>query len=297
MSWEWEQVVGPFERPGDAPSVTEGPVWDGEAVLFTDIPNYRIMRYEPAGGDCTVYRTETNLANGLKFGPDGRLYACEQATHRVVRYEPDGDVTVIADAYEGKELNAPNDLAFDGEGRLWFSDPYYGDNVEARELDHRSVYRAEPGSDGEWELVRTTYDTTQPNGLVVSPDGERLYVAQLEGGEGGDRELRSYPIREDGSLGEYEVLYDFYPGAGIDGMCLDEDGNIVAPAGSAEEESGPQVYVFSPSGRVLSTHPYPGTRATNCAFGGPDLRTLYVTGFDSGLHRARTDRVGYLGPP
>lgn len=295
MSWSFEQVVDPFETPGDAPDVTEGPVWTGEAVLFSDIPNSRIYHYDPETGDCSVHREGTNLGNGLKFGPDGRLYACEQAPHRVVRYDEDG-VTVVASEYRGTRLNAPNDLAFDGDGRLWFTDPYYGPDESALELGHRSVYRADPVGDG-WDLTRVVDDTTNPNGILVSPDDDRLYVAELRGGEGANRELRAYPIRGDGSVGEHEVLHNFAPHAGIDGMCLDSEGNVVACAGSEESGPGPMVYVLASSGRVLSTHPYPGTRPTNCAFGGGDLGTLYVTGFDSGLHRAATDRTGYLGPP
>jgi gluconolactonase len=296
MSWAFEQVVEAFEAPRDAPDVTEGPVWTGEAMLFSDIPNSHVMRYDPERGDCDGHRTETNLANGLKFGPDGRLHACEQAEHRVVRYEPDGSTTVVASDYRGTRLNAPNDLAFDGEGRLWFTDPYYGPSPESLELGRRSVYRADPQGDGEWTLRRMTHDTTNPNGILVSPDGERVYVAELRSGEDGDRELRAYPIEGD-ELGEYEVLHNFYPHAGIDGMCLDSEGNVLGAAGSEESGPGPMIYVIAPSGRVLETHPYPGEQPTNCAFGGADLSTLYVTGFDSGLHRAETDRTGYLGAP
>jgi gluconolactonase len=296
VSWSFEQVVEPFETPEGVADVTEGPVWTGEAVLFSDIPNSRVLRYDPETGDCTGHREGTNLGNGLKLGPDGRLYACEQAAHRVVRYDDDG-VTVVASEYEGTRLNAPNDLAFDDRGRLWFTDPYYGPNEDALELGHRSVYRADPRGDGEWTLTRVTTDTTNPNGVLVSPEGDRLYVAELRGGEGGNRELRAYPIRGDGTLGEHEVLHDFSPHAGIDGMCLDSEGNVVGCAGSEESGPGPMVYVIAPGGRVLATHPYPGTRPTNCAFGGPERRTLYVTGFDSGLHRAETDRQGALEAP
>lgn len=296
MTWDFEQVVEPFETPGDVPDVTEGPVWTGDVVRFTDIPNSRIIDFDVSRGEWSVHRTDTNLANGLKFGPDGRLYACEQAEHRVVRYEPDGSTTVVANDFEGTRLNAPNDLGFDRDGRLWFSDPYYGPKPESLELGHRSVYRADPRSADTWEVHRMTEDTTNPNGLLVSPDGDRLYVAELRGGTEGDRELRSYPIRGD-SLGEYEVLQNFYPHAGIDGMCLDAEENIVGAAGSEESGPGPMIYVIAPSGRILETHPYPGQRPTNCAFGGDALDTLFVTGFDSGLHRARTDRTGYLGPP
>lgn len=296
MSWTFEQVVDPFETPEEGLDITEGPVWTGEAVLFTDIPNSRIYRYEPATGECATYREETNLGNGLKFGPEGRLFCCQQAAHRVVRYEPDGAVTVVATEYEGDRLNAPNDLAFDELGRCWFTDPYYGSNESELELGHRSVYRAEP-TGADWELVRVVDDTTNPNGILLSPDEEVLYVADLMGGEGGNRELRAYPVKEDGTVGEFEVLYDFAPHAGIDGMCLDVEGNIVGAAGSEDGGPGPSIYVIAPDGTLVARHDYPGARPTNCAFGGEDLRTLYVTGFESGLHRAETDRRGFLGAP
>jgi len=310
MAWDFEQVIDPFETPGDVPDVTEGPVWTGVAVLFSDIPNSRVVRYDPRTDSHSVHREDTTLGNGLKLGPGGRLYACEQATHRVVRYDPDGGTTVVADSYDGTRLNAPNDLAIDDAGRVWFTDPYYGPKPESLELGHRSVYCAVPRGDGagvdQWDLKRLTDDATNPNGILLSPEGRWLYVAELRGGADGDRELRAYPI-EDGdddiTLGEYEVLVDFHPHAGIDGMCLDGEGNIVGAAGSAEDREedpdapGPALWVITPDGEVLDRHPFPGARPTNCAFGGPELETLYVTGFESGLHRAATDRTGHLGAP
>lgn len=288
MSWEFEPVAGPF-------AFTEGPVWDGEGVLFTDIPNDRIMRYLPATGECDVYVEGTNAANGLKLSPDGDLYACEMRGRRVARYEPDGSDETVVDAYGGTPLNSPNDLAFDDAGRLWFTDPLYDsywlDDHESH-LGHRSVYRVDP-SDPD-SLVRITYDTTNPNGLLVSPEADTLYVAQSD--YEGKLELRAYPIDGD-EAGEYEVLHDFYPHRAIDGMCFDEEMNIVATAGFEESGPGPMVYVFAPSGRVLETHPIDDPKPTNCAFGGEDLSTLYVTGSDGYLFRAETDRRGLLGAP
>lgn len=285
MSWSFELVAGPF-------SFTEGPAWDGAAVLFTDIPNNRILRYDPGTGGCTEFRTGTNQANGLVFGPDGRLYGCEGGARRIVRYEPDGGATVLVDRFEGKRLNSPNDLACDRSGRLWFTDPCYGDR-SGLELPHESVYRLDPQTEGAWAIQRMTFDTTRPNGILVSSDQKTLYVAQSEYGEGRARELRAYPIRADGSLGEYTVLHNFYPHRGIDGMCLDADGNIVATAGWQKSGPGPMVYVFSPNGRVLETHPAPVDQPTNCTFGDPDLRTLYLTA-SGRLFRARTGRRGWL---
>jgi gluconolactonase len=288
MTWEFERVAGPYE-------FTEGPVWDGTGVLFTDIPNDHILRFDAETGDSEAVRVSTNGANGLKFGPDGRLYACEGDAHRIARYGTDGASETVVEEYDGKRLNAPNDLAFDGRGRLWFTDPDYQDR-DGLKLGHESVYRVDREPDG-LRIHRVTRDTTKPNGILVSRDGTRLFVVQSEYGVDNDRELRSYPIRNDGTLGEYEVLHNFYPHRGIDGMCLDEAGNVVATAGWEESGPGPMLYVFAPNGRILDTHPFPSNQPTNCAFGGDDLRMLFVTSADGCLYRARTDRRGLLGAP
>ena len=124
--------------------------------------------------------------------------------------------------------------------------------------------------------------------------GKWLYVAESKYGEDAKRELRAYPIESDGSLGEHLVLHNFYPHRGIDGMCLDTEGNIVATAGWSDSGPGPMIYVFAPNGRVLETHPLPtDARPTNCTFGGPDLTTLFIT-VAGCLYRAHTDRKGYL---
>ena len=289
MTWGFERVGGPF-------ALTEGPAWDGNAVLFTDIPNNRIMRYRPSSGQCTEYQTATDHANGLMLDRDGRLYACEEGTRRVVRYNSDGSRSVLADHFEGKRLNSPNDLAFDEQGSLWFTDPRYGDKTDDLELDHQSVYRLDPEPDGEWQITRVTYDTSKPNGILISPDQQWLYVAQSEYGDGNPRELRAYSINDDRTVGAYHVLHNFYPHRGVDGMCLDTDGNIVATAGWQVSGPGPMIYVFAPNGRVLETHPVPTDHPTNCTFGDADLQTLFVTAGGS-LYRVRTERRGYLTYP
>lgn len=287
MSWEFKVLVDPI-------GLTEGPAWTGSHLLFTNIPNSRVMRYDPATGRLDVARTGTNEANGLNFDREGRLYACEGGGRRIVRYEPDGGVTVICDNFEGRRLNSPNDLAIDRLGRIWFTDPRYGERRDDMELDHESVYRLDPQPDGSWRTQRMTFDTTAPNGLLVTPDAATLYVAQSKYGEGQKRELRAYPILDNGSLGDYQVLHNFYPHRGIDGMCLDQDGNIVATAGWELSGPGGMIYVFAPNGRVLETHPVPVDRPTNCTFGGPDLRTLFVTSIDGQLLSSRSTRQGRL---
>jgi len=300
MSWTFEQVAGPFD-------FTEGPAWDGEAILFTDIPTSRILRYDPKNEETTVFRSGTNEANGLIFDRDGQLYACEggdgvtfpkdghQYTtdgRRVVRYDQDGSITLVCDHFEGKRFNSPNDLAFDKLGRMWFTDPRYGDKSDDLELDHESVYRADPKPDGDWDLHRITFDTTKPNGLLISQDMRTLYVAQSDYAESGATDLRAYPINPDGTAGECRILHDFHPDRGVDGMVFDTEGNIIATAGWEDGGPGPMIYVFDPDGQVLEMHPMP-FKPSNCTFGDDDLRSLYVTA-GGRLYRTRTERKGYL---
>jgi len=287
VDWNFQSLIEPM-------NLTEGPAWDGSGLLFSNIPNSRIMRYDPQTEKVSVYRTGTNEANGLMFDKDGRLYACESGARRIVRYEAGGSTTVICDRSEGRRFNSPNDLAIDNQGRIWFTDPRYGDFRDDMELDHESVFRLDPQSDGAWRVTRVTFDTTSPNGILFSIDQRTLYVAQSKYGEGQLRELRAYPVRDDGSLGPYAVLHNFYPHRGIDGMCLDTDGNIIATAGWEVSGPGGMIYVFAPNGRVLETHPVPANRPTNCTFGGPDLSVLYVTSIEGHLLRAQTDRQGHL---
>ena len=275
MDWEFELVAGPYG------GITEGPVWDGQTLLFTHIPESRIMRYDPRTGVCTEYRVGTNRTNGLAFDGSGHLYGCCAAGRSIVRFEADGTTTVVVDRLDGRRLNTPNDLDIDGQGRVWFTNPWNEDIVdpdERMELEHEEVLRADLQPDGTWSPTRVTYDTTKPNGILVSPDQRTLYVAQSHSEAGKARELRGYRIRGDGSLCPYTVLHQFgedHRGAqrGIDGMCSDSEGNIVATAGYQRSGPGPMIYVFAPSGRVLETHPMPpgADRPTNCAFGDVDL--------------------------
>jgi gluconolactonase len=297
MDWSFERVAGPFD-------FTEGPAWIGDHLLFTDIPNSRIMRYDPKSGACQEYRTDTNRANGLTLGRDGTLYACEggatslpgsvdpkaSSGRRIVRYATGEDTVSLADTFEGKRLNSPNDIVEDARGRIWFSDPRYGDRTDM-ELDHESVFRLDPDGNGGYAIHRATFDTTRPNGLLISPDVKSLFVAQSDYGDSVKTELRRYPVHDDGSLGEPEIPHNFAPHRGIDGMRFDSDGNIVASAGWTKSGPGPMIYVFSPEGRVLDTNPIE-INPTNCCFGDEDLQTLYVTTSDGCLFRARTDRQG-----
>ena len=305
MAWQYQFEL--LSRPYGG--VTEGPIWDGEAILFTHIPSSRIMRYDLDSGAITEERGGTNHTNGLAFDSQGNLFGCCSGGRAIVRFDRDGAVafgagamTAVADRVDGQKLNTPNDLAIDRRGRIWFTNPWNGGNIdpsEQEELDNRSVLRADPQPDGSYTVARVTFDTTMPNGVLVSPDQRTLYVAESNSDRPDlNRELRAYPINEDGSLGAYVTLHTFGRDSnavhrGIDGMCLDAEGNIVATAGWELGGPGGMIYVFAPSGRVLETHPIAANRPTNCCFGGPGLTTLFVTSTDGHFYRAETDRVGW----
>ena len=198
-------------------------------------------------------------------------------------------------------MNTPNDLVIDLQGRIWFSNPWsqtISDPAEKRELEDGSVLRADPQKDGSYVVRRMTFDTLRPNGVLLSADEKTLYVAESGFSLDNNRELRAYDINADGSLGGYDLLHTFGIDRhglqrGVDGMCLDVDGNIIACAGWDKAGPGGLIYVFSPRGRVIQTHRVPARQPTNCCFGGPDMRTLYVTSFDGHLISARTDRKGW----
>ena len=307
MAWEYELIAGPYGSP------TDGPVWDGEALLFTSVSvpsntiHNKILRYDPQSGEVSDYRRWTNRVVGLAFSADGILYGCQSGARRILRYNGDGSASVMAYKVDGKFHNQPKDLAIDRQGRIWFADPVWGPPVVGGlrdyelapySIDYRAVLRIEsPNKDA--PLRRMTHDTTTPLDVLLSREEDVLYVAESSEEPAGKRELRAYPINVDGNLGEYAVLHSFgadYRGVhrGISGMCLDTGGNIVACAGSERSGPGPMIYVFSPTGQVLETHPAPA-EPTNCAFGGPGLTDLYVTTTEGHLYRvADTGRQGWV---
>ncbi len=300
MQWKFELLKKPAGIP-----LTEGPVWNGEHLLFTHIHASAILQYDPQSGAITEARAGTNRTNGLAYDAQGRLFGCCSGGRSILRFDPDGRNTVVTDRLDGKRLNTPNDLAIDRKGRIWFTNPVNSGNWDQdskMEVDHQSVLRCDPQPDGSYTTTRVTFDNTQPNGILVSQDQNTLYVAESNYTKGIARELRAYPIKDDGSLGTYTTLFTWGEDArgvhrGIDGMCLDIDGNIVATNGWEVSGPGPMITVFSPSGRVLETHPVPAIRPTNCCFGGPDMTTLYVTTTQGHFFRAQTNRVGWAMYP
>jgi gluconolactonase len=277
-----EKVAGGFR-------FTEGPVMDRSGnILFTDIPNNRIMIFNPSDATAGVFREPSGRANGLEFDAQGRLYACEgnstDGGRRVSRTEKDGKVITLADSYNGKRLNSPNDLSIDARGRVYFTDPRYGDR-KGVEQDKESVYRID--TDG--KVTRIIDDIQRPNGILITPDAKTLYVADNNNEQGGNRTLNAYEVGPAGQVSNKRVLYDFAPGRGIDGMALDTDGNIYATAGAGEKAG---VYVITPQGKQLAFIKTPEDPA-NCTFGGADRKTLYITAGQS-LYRIRLNSRGYL---
>lgn len=276
--------MSPFIRVAGPLAFAEGPVWDGTFVLFTDMHSATIHRYFPDDGRVSLLHSDTGRANGLAVDDQGRLLACEDSGRRVVRYEPNNTRTVLADSFGGRRLNSPNDIVVTRSGAVWFTDPRYGETRADLELDHESVYELRGGPD-EYTVHRRTFDTSRPNGLAFSPDERTLYVAESPRSPDGTRQLRAYPLR-DGALGSPQVLHEFGPHRGVDGMCVLADGTIVAACGWARSGPGGRVMILDPTGCVVEQIPTPGD-PTNVCLGGADLRDLYLTSFDGGLWRLR----------
>jgi gluconolactonase len=290
-----ELVYGPLGRP------LGGLAWDGGGMLVCDTGASAILRWDPVRRTVTTARKYTNRTHGIAFGPDGVLYGCQSGSRRIVRFLNDGSATTTATRVAGRVHNHPHWLAIDRDGRVWFSDPHRSELAVGPgpqrfpPLDHRSVLRLSRTGPAacDWHIERMTLDTLAPAGVALSPDERTLYVAESDTRDGGARELRAYPIAPDGSLGNCRILHVF--GAdhrgmhrGIDGMCVDTEGNVVACAGWQRSGPGPLVYVFSPTGTIVTTCPVPADLPVNCAFGDDGLDSLYVTTAAGHLFRARS---------
>jgi gluconolactonase len=285
MSWNFENaapVIG---------STTEGNAWDGERMLYSNIPMNRILSLDPESGLVEIFREDTEATNGLNFDSEGRLFGCSGNGRKIVRFDPNGAMVTIADRLDGRRINSPNDLAITPSGSIYFSDRI-GDVEPGVGISFSAIISAEPQEDGSYKTVRRTFDCSMPNGLLFSNDYKTLYVAQSDYRADMERELRAYPVNDDGSLGDYEVLHDFGPHRGIDGMTLSSEGNIVACTGWEISGPGGNVTVFDPKGRIIETHPTPALRPTNCTFVGDDL---YVSSIEGHCLVARnTGMTGYL---
>lgn len=273
----------------------EGPAWNakGGFLLFENHPANQMMKLGP-DGKVSVFREPSGRSNGLAWDPQGRLVACEgngDGGRRVSRTEKDGKVVTLADRYQGKKLNSPNDLSIDSKGRIYFTDPRYS-HRETMELDKEAVYRIDP--DG--TLTRIIDSVTRPNGILVSKDEKTLYVAD-NASPGGVVTLMAYDLDAKGNASNGRVIYDLVSGRGFDGMAFDSEGRIWATAGTKEKAG---VYVFQLDAKrmkadllmVLKMPEDP----TNCTFGGKDLKTLFITTTAS-LYKVQTMVTGQSSPP
>lgn len=260
---------------------TEGPVWfgDGRYLLWSDIPNNRMMKWEEETGDVSVFRKPSNNSNGNTRDRQGRLLTCEHDARRVTRTEYDGAITVIADTFEGKPLNSPNDIVCKSNGSIWFTDPpfgtlgYYEGHLAVAELP-TNVYHCDPQSG---KLTVVAGDISRPNGLAFSPDESKLYI--VEAGVS-PRVIRAYDVVNGGAqLANMRVLITAEPNGTPDGLRVDVDGNLWVGWGMGEEGLD-GVSVFNPDGQLIGRIDLP-ERCANLCFGGRHRNRLFMCGSTS----------------
>ena len=261
---------------------TEGPaVARNGHVYFTNIPANQILKWDPQRKKHSVFKDDSHAANGLRFDPKGNLLVCEGGSGRISRIDmQSGKTTILADTFNGKGLQAPNDLDYDTKGRIYFSSRT--NNPDLEKVNVRSVYRLDP--DGKISQLLKEPQIHMPNGIVVSPDDRKLFLIEAHPDKDHHRNILVFDLHEDGSLSNQKVLYNFYPGRSGDGMCIDAVGNLYVAAGlhqtrgtSETLDTKPGIHVISPDGVLLDYKETPEDTITNCTFGGPDLRTLYIT--------------------
>jgi gluconolactonase len=295
----------------------EGPAWNsvGKFVVFSDIPNNRQLRWIDDDGRVSVFRSPSNNSNGNTFDFQGRQISCEHLTRRVVRYELDGSITIIADAFEGKRLNSPNDVVQHSDGSYWFTDPPYGGGLyegqpdlsggptnpdgrlnprlgqppEAgrmrRELP-TAIYRADPS--GRVDRVATEDQVADPNGLTFSPDFKRLYVASTgkgpgDTGAGGDGAVHVFDVGADHRLSGHRVFADCVVDGvkcGPDGVRCDVDGNLWCSSNAGRAVGYNGVTIWNPQGKLIGRIRLPEVCGNIC-FGGPKRNRLFMAASQS----------------
>jgi len=269
---------------------TEGPVWFGDAgcLLFSEIPSNRILRWTPEIGVST-YRAPSNYSNGHTRDRQGRLISCEHGRRRVTRTEWDGTVTVIADGYQGKTLNSPNDIVVKSDGSIWFTDPHYGigSDYEGYKSEQElpcQVYRVDPATGG---IAAVLTDFACPNGLAFSPDESRLYVADTgRMYENDPAHIRVFDVDGTGKLTGGDVFHVVNPGKS-DGFRADSDGNIWTSAGDG-------VHCIAPDGHLMGKIHVPEV-VSNVCFGGRAKHQLFITATSS-LYVVTLNRTGVQCP-
>ena len=270
----------------------EGPVYfgDGNYLIWSDIPNNRMMRWLPGTG-IEVFRADSNYANGNTRDRQGRLVTCEHGSRRVTRTEYDGTITALADAYQGKRLNSPNDVVVKSDDSVWFTDPPYGilSDYEGHraepELDGCYVFRVDPETGG---LDIVVDDMVKPNGLAFSPDESVLYVADsgITHDPDGPHHIRAYDVRDDGTLANGRVFAEIDPGL-PDGFRFDTDGYLWTSALDG-------VHCYAPDGTRVGKILTP-ERVSNLTFGGPKKNRLFMTATTS-VYRIYTNVRGAQTP-
>jgi gluconolactonase len=283
----------------------EGPAWHPRLGVLSS-GNGHICQLTP-DGKSRIFRKGAGT-NGLLFDPQGRLLACESDARRVTRTDTDDKITVLTDRYRGKRYNTPNDLTIDGKGRIYFSDPRYGDRKDMQIRDEQGrtvegVYRIDPDGTVTRVIGR---EVERANGVLVSAGDRYLYVADNNNDKvGGARKLWRFDLRADGSVGlrSKKLLYDWGKGRGPDGLKQDIEGRLYVAAGrnspnAAEPDAAVKggIYVLSPEGKLLTFLAVPRDEVTNCAFGGADLKTLYITAGGT-LYSVRTTTPSWVTYP
>ncbi len=235
---------------------TEGPAADAQGnVYFTDIPANLILKWFVADGKLSTFLANSGGANGLYFDKDGNLLACQGGDRRLVSISPKGEITVLADKYEGKRFNSPNDLWIDPNGGVYFTDPRYGSR-DGMEIEGEHVYYLTPDRK---KVIRVVSDMVRPNGVIGTPNGRRLYVA-----DHGANKTYSYRIGGDGTLSDKQLFAE----QGSDGLAIDARGNVYL--------TGKGIAVYSRQGEKVAEIPVPEGPA-NLTFGGADNQTLFIT--------------------
>lgn len=310
--WGLMQPNAPLERLWTGALWAEGPAWNsvGKFLVWSDIPNNRQMRWLNEDGHVSTFRYPSNNSNGNSFDFQGRQLSCEHLTRRVVRYETDGSVTVLADGYDGKAFNSPNDVVAHPDGSYWFTDPPYGGQLyegapdaaggpsnadgrfnprlgqppeigEAKREMETATYRV--GPDGAVTRVASEGDAPDPNGLCFSPDHKRLYVASTgkgpgDRGEGGKGEIFAFDVQDDNTLANGRVFSDCMVDGvkcGPDGLRTDVAGNLWASSNAGREVGYSGVTVWSPDGTLLGRIRLPEVCGNVC-FGGPKRNRLFM---------------------